>query len=45
MENNSPTTVNDFYDDPFGVRHDHVFLGTGHDKNERKLGLQLRSVV
>ena len=36
MKNNSPTAVNDFYDDPFGVRHDHVFLGAGHDKNERK---------
>ncbi len=28
--------MNDFYDAPFGVDHDHVFLGAGHDKNERK---------
>lgn len=28
--------MNDFYDTPFGVGHDHVFLGAGHDKNERK---------
>ena len=28
--------MNDFYDDPFGASHDHVFLGTGHEKNERK---------
>jgi cation diffusion facilitator family transporter len=28
--------MNDLYDNPFGVEHDHVFLGTGHDKNERK---------
>jgi cation diffusion facilitator family transporter len=28
--------MNDFYDAPFGVGHDHVFLGAGHDKNERK---------
>src|ERR1035438_8051692 len=28
--------MNDFYNTPFGVAHDHVFLGAGHDKNERK---------
>ena len=28
--------MTDFYDAPFGVDHDHVFLGAGHDKNERK---------
>lgn len=28
--------MNDFYDAPFGGEHDHVFLGAGHDKNERK---------
>lgn len=28
--------MNNFYDAPFGVSHDHVFLGGGHDKNERK---------
>lgn len=28
--------MNDFYDAPFGVKHDHIFLGAGHDKNERK---------
>lgn len=28
--------MNNFYDAPFGVGHDHVFLGTGHEKNERK---------
>ena len=25
-----------FYETPFGVGHDHVFLGEGHDKNGRK---------
>jgi len=28
--------MNDFYDAPFKADHDHVFLGAGHDKNERK---------
>lgn len=28
--------MTNFYDAPFGVEHDHVFLGAGHDKNERK---------
>jgi len=28
--------MNDFYDAPFAVGHDHVFLGAGHEKNERK---------
>ncbi|WP_283744762.1 CDF family Co(II)/Ni(II) efflux transporter DmeF [Sideroxydans sp. CL21] len=28
--------MNRFYDAPFGIGHDHVFLGEGHDKNERK---------
>jgi len=28
--------MNDFYEAPFGVGHDHVFLGVGHEKNERK---------
>lgn len=28
--------MNDFYEAPFGVEHDHIFLGAGHDKNERK---------
>lgn len=28
--------MNDFYDTPFGIGHDHVFLGVGHEKNERK---------
>lgn len=28
--------MSDFYDTPFGVGHDHVFLGAGHEKNERK---------
>lgn len=28
--------MNDSYDDPFGVAHDHVFLGAGHEQNERK---------
>ena len=32
----SEFTMNDFYDAPFGTDHDHVFLGAGHDKNERK---------
>ena len=27
---------NNFYDSPFDADHDHVFLGAGHDKNERK---------
>jgi cation diffusion facilitator family transporter len=26
----------DFYDTPFAFGHEHVFLGDGHDKNERK---------
>lgn len=28
--------MNDFYDTPFAMGHDHVFLGAGHEKNERK---------
>ena len=28
--------MSNFYDAPFGAGHDHVFLGAGHDKNERK---------
>ncbi len=28
--------MNDFYESPFAAGHDHVFLGAGHDKNERK---------
>jgi len=28
--------MNDFYDAPFDANHDHVFLGVGHEKNERK---------
>ena len=28
--------MSDFYDSPFANGHDHVFLGEGHDKNERK---------
>jgi cation diffusion facilitator family transporter len=28
--------MNDFYDAPFAVGHDHVFLGAGHENNERK---------
>lgn len=28
--------MNDFYDAPFGAGHNHVFLGAGHEKNERK---------
>lgn len=32
----SESAMNDFYEAPFGVGHDHVFLGEGHDKNERK---------
>lgn len=28
--------MNDFYDAPFRASHDHVFLGAGHEKNERK---------
>jgi cation diffusion facilitator family transporter len=29
--------MNIFYDSPFGSAHEHVFLGTGHTKNERKV--------
>src|SRR5450830_189442 len=32
----SEPDMNEFYKAPFGVGHDHVFLGEGHDKNERK---------
>jgi cation diffusion facilitator family transporter len=28
--------MSDFYDSPFSVGHDHIFLGAGHEKNERK---------
>ncbi len=28
--------MNDFYDAPFEVGHDHMFLGEGHQQNERK---------
>ena len=28
--------MNEFYDAPFTATHDHVFLGAGHEKNERK---------
>ncbi|WP_323137551.1 CDF family Co(II)/Ni(II) efflux transporter DmeF [Dyella subtropica] len=28
--------MSDFYDTPFAMDHDHVFLGPGHEKNERK---------
>lgn len=28
--------MNEFYETPFAAGHDHVFLGEGHDKNERK---------
>jgi len=28
--------MNNFYDAPFSTGHDHVFLGAGHEKNERK---------
>jgi len=28
--------MSNFYDTPFTTGHDHVFLGAGHDKNERK---------
>ncbi|MFJ1253255.1 CDF family Co(II)/Ni(II) efflux transporter DmeF [Cupriavidus sp. CuC1] len=28
--------MSNFYDAPFGAGHDHVFLGAGHEKNERK---------
>jgi cation diffusion facilitator family transporter len=28
--------MNDFYHAPFEAGHDHVFLGAGHEKNERK---------
>lgn len=36
MKHTLPTIMSESYDDPFGVKHDHVFLGEGHDKNERK---------
>ena len=28
--------MNNFYDAPFQADHDHVYLGAGHEKNERK---------
>lgn len=28
--------MNEFYEAPFDAGHDHVFLGVGHEKNERK---------
>jgi cation diffusion facilitator family transporter len=28
--------MSNFYDAPFGEGHDHVFLGAGHEKNERR---------
>jgi cation diffusion facilitator family transporter len=28
--------MNDFYEAPFELEHDHVFLGAGHDRNARK---------
>ena len=28
--------MNNLYEAPFDVGHDHVFLGVGHEKNERK---------
>src|ERR1022692_2776995 len=28
--------MSDFYETPFALGHDHVFLGTGHAQNERK---------
>ena len=28
--------MSDFKDAAFGARHDHIFLGAGHEKNERK---------
>jgi cation diffusion facilitator family transporter len=28
--------MSDFNDAAFGARHDHIFLGAGHEKNERK---------
>ncbi len=28
--------MSDFYDAPFGANHDHMFLGQGHQQNERK---------
>lgn len=28
--------MNNFYDTPFDSAHDHVFLGAGHEQNERK---------
>ena len=28
--------MSEFYESPFAVGHDHVFLGAGHEKNERK---------
>jgi|SRR5471032_1030462 len=27
--------MSEFYEAPFAAGHDHVFLGEGHDKNER----------
>jgi cation diffusion facilitator family transporter len=32
----SEPIMNEFYDAPFAAAHDHVFLGAGHEKNERK---------
>jgi cation diffusion facilitator family transporter len=32
----SEPIMNEFYDAPFTAAHDHVFLGAGHEKNERK---------
>ena len=32
----SESMINKLYDAPFEVDHHHVFLGEGHDKNERK---------
>lgn len=29
-------SMSNFYDTPFGVGHDHVFLGADHERNERK---------
>jgi len=28
--------MSNFYDTPFGTAHEHVFLGAGHERNERK---------
>jgi Co/Zn/Cd efflux system component len=28
--------MNDFKDAAFGAGHDHIFLGVGHEQNERK---------